>query len=173
MPFFTVTTAWATISIFESSTTDNRIEVESPGKLPAHITPENILEERFARNGSLVRILNKFPDPPNKDVGEGLDTAFRAMTDLGLKAPVAAERENSVLVSIRHERLASPEEAIMDYLLTHETINNKEARSVTYVRADYQVKNIFGRMVKGGVIEQVPGTRTASTAYRKPFSKAP
>ena len=29
---------------------DNRVEVVSPGMLPAHITPENILSERFARN---------------------------------------------------------------------------------------------------------------------------
>ena len=30
---------------------DNRIEVQSPGRLPAHITVSNILDERFARNG--------------------------------------------------------------------------------------------------------------------------
>jgi len=47
-------------------------------RLPAHITPKNILKERFARNGNLVRVINKFPDPPNKDVGEGLNTAFEA-----------------------------------------------------------------------------------------------
>ena len=28
---------------------DNRVEVASPGTLPAHITAENILNERFAR----------------------------------------------------------------------------------------------------------------------------
>ena len=26
---------------------DNRIEVESPGRLPGHVTQENILDERF------------------------------------------------------------------------------------------------------------------------------
>jgi len=147
---------------------DNRIEIESPGKFPAHITVDNILDERYARNGSVVRILNEFPDAPNKDVGEGLNTAFDAMHKLGLKEPDIVERENSVLVTIKHEPLASPEEAIMDYLAIHETINNSQARVVTHIRADYQVKSIFGRMVKAGMIEQVPGTRTASTAYRKP-----
>ncbi|HEY1270103.1 MAG TPA: ATP-binding protein [Candidatus Binatia bacterium] len=44
---------------------DDRIEVQSPGRLPAHVTVKNILEERFARNGQITRILNKFPDPPN------------------------------------------------------------------------------------------------------------
>jgi ATP-dependent DNA helicase RecG len=150
------------IRIFE-----NRIEVQNPGRLPAHITIDNILKERFARNGAIVRTLNKFPDPPNKDVGEGLNTAFAAMHQLGLKEPVIAQSENFVLVTIRHEALATAEEAIMDYLETHPTIKNREARAVTHIRADYQIKSIFGRMVTKGMIEQVPGTRTNSTAYRK------
>ena len=147
---------------------DNRVEIQSPGTLPAHITTENILEERFARNGAVVRILNKFVDPPNKDVGEGLNTAFAAMHKLGLKEPIIAEKDNSVLVIIKHEPLASPEQAILTYLDTHPTIKNADAREVTHVRADYQIKSIFGRMVKSGLIEQVPHTRTNSTAYRKP-----
>lgn len=149
---------------------DNRVEVQSPGRLPAHITLKNIFSERFARNGAIVRMLNKFPDPPNKDVGEGLDTAFRAMHQLGLKEPKIFEKENSVLVIIKHEALASPEEAIMDYLETHATINNSAARAITHITADHQVKTIFGRMVKSGMIEQIPGTRTSNTAYRKKTS---
>lgn len=147
---------------------DNRIEVQSPGRLPAHITVENILYERFARNGAIVRILNKFVDAPNKDIGEGLNTAFSAMHQLGLKEPSIAEKENSVLVTIKHEALASPEEAIMDFLGTHPTIKNRQAREITHIHADYRVKSIFGRMVENGMIEQVPDTRTSSTAYRKP-----
>lgn len=147
---------------------DNRIEIQSPGRLPAHVTVENILRERFARNGALVRLLNKFPDPPNKDVGEGLNTAFAAMTKLGLKEPTIVEDTNSVLVIIKHEPLASPEESILDWLQTHPTINNSQARDITYITQDHRIKTIFGRMVKKGMIEQVPGTRTNATAYRLP-----
>ena len=147
---------------------DNRIEIQSPGRLPAHITIKNILTERFARNGAVVRLLNRFPDPPNKDVGEGLNTAFEKMHQLGLKEPTIAEQDNSVLVTVRHEALASPEEAIMKYLETHDTIKNKAARAITHVAMDYQMKSIFGRMQAKGLIEQVPDTRTSSTAYRKP-----
>jgi ATP-dependent DNA helicase RecG len=67
---------------------DNRVEVESPGLLPGHVTTANILDEQFARNGVLVRLVNKFPEPPNKDVGEGLNTAFQAMHRLRLKPPI-------------------------------------------------------------------------------------
>lgn len=146
---------------------DNRVEVESPGSLPGHITPKNILDERFARNGNLVRVINKFPNPPNKDVGEGLNTAFRAMKRLHLKEPEIHQRESSVLVVIRHEQLASPEERIMSFLDSHETISNGEAREVCVIREDWRVRSIFARMVEAGMIEKVPGSNTSNTAYRK------
>jgi ATP-dependent DNA helicase RecG len=146
---------------------DNRIEVQSPGGLPGHVTVKNILDERFARNGAVVRLLNKFPDPPNKDVGEGLNTAFAKMIDLGLREPRIEERDNDVIVTIRHERLAQPEETILQYLETHESIKNKKAREITHIPTDFRMKSIFGRMVEAGLIEQVPNTRTSSTAYRK------
>jgi ATP-dependent DNA helicase RecG len=92
---------------------DNRIEIESPGKLPGHITQDNILSEQFARNAHIVRLINKFPDPPNNDVGEGLNTAFQAMTKLRLKLPEIIETISAVLVIIKHETLASPEESVM------------------------------------------------------------
>ena len=95
---------------------DNRIEVESPGKLPGHVTTKNILDTQSARNPKIVRLINKFPNAPNKDVGEGLNTAFDAMAKLRLKAPEIKETENSVLVIIKHEKLASPEELIVEYL---------------------------------------------------------
>lgn len=145
---------------------DNRIEVESPGRLPAHVTIKNILEERFSRNGSIVRMLNRFPNAPNKDVGEGLNTAFDAMVKLGLKEPTITEKENSVLVTIRHERLASPEEAIIKYLEDHTDIRNAEARKLTHVSADYVMKKVFNRLIERGLIEQVPGTTKGATRYR-------
>lgn len=146
---------------------DNRVEVQSPGRLPAHVTVKNILDERFARNGNLVRLINKFPEPPNKDVGEGLNTAFAAMVKLGLKLPIIEERENSVVVTLKHEALASPEVIILEYLGSHPTIRNKEAREKCHIGADYIVKDIFKRLAQRRLIEKVPGTDRSTTAYRK------
>jgi ATP-dependent DNA helicase RecG len=145
---------------------DNRVEIESPGRLPGHITPQNILDERFARNGNIVRIVNKFPNPPNKDVGEGLNTAFRAMQQLRLKQPEITQGENSVLVTIRHEQLASPEELIMRYLESHESINNGIAREICVIREDWRIRTLFNRLSEAGMIEKVPGSTTSNTAYR-------
>ena len=52
---------------------NNRIIVKSPGKLPGLVTVDNILDSRFSRNSKIVRILNKYKNPVNKDMGEGLN----------------------------------------------------------------------------------------------------
>lgn len=146
---------------------DNRIEVESPGRLPGHITRENILKEQFARNGSIVRLINKFPDPPNKDVGEGLNTAFMAMSKLRLKPPVINEKEASVVVHIRHELLASPEESIMEYLDNHEEIMNRIGRQITGITSENSMKNVLKKMKERGLIERVPDKDGFLAAWRK------
>jgi ATP-dependent DNA helicase RecG len=89
------------------------------------------------------------------------------MYQLGPKEPVILEQANSVWVTIRRETLASPQTTIMEYLEAHPTIKNRQAREITHITEDYQIKNIFRDMVEAGMIEQVPGTRTSSTAYRK------
>lgn len=146
---------------------ENRIEVESPGRLPGHITVENILRERAARNGILVRLINKFPDPPNKDVGEGLNTAFEAMRKLRLKDPIITQRENSVIVNIRHEPLAAPEQLVMGYLNTHDRINNSIGREICHIPSENVMKRVFERLIESKMIERVAGLKGKSTAYQK------
>jgi ATP-dependent DNA helicase RecG len=146
---------------------DNRVEIESPGTLPGHITVENILNERFSRNPSIVRLINKFPDPPNMDVGEGLNTDFAAMKNLRLKEPQIIQKENSVLVNIRHEPLGSPEEIIMRFLDDNEAINNSVARQICHIGSENTVKRIFQRLIKEEQIEPIPELRGSKTAYRR------
>lgn len=153
------------IRIFE-----NRVEVQSPGRLPAHITENNILEERYARNGALVRLINKFPDPPNKDVGEGLNTAFEAMRKLRLKDPVIEQHANSVLVQIRHESLASPEDQVMEFLESNDRINNSKGRELCHIGSENVMKRVFERLIDRDLIERIPGLRGRAIAYQKKHS---
>lgn len=146
---------------------ENRIEIESPGRLPGHVTTRNILKTQFSRNGVLVRLIHKFPNPPNKDVGEGLNTAVDEMRKLRLKPPVIRETENSVLVEIRHDKLASPEESVMDYLANHSEITNSIARELTGIVSENTMKNVFIRLAKRHLIEPVPGRKGAASAWQK------
>lgn len=145
---------------------DNRVEVESPGKLAGPVTVKNILNQRFARNKKIVRLINKFPSPPNKDVGEGLNTAARAMQDLNLGRPEIRETDASVVVVLKHEPLASKEELIINYLKKDAFINNSIARRVCSVQSDSVIRKIFKKMMESGLIEKVPGTAARGTKYR-------
>lgn len=133
------------------------LKLKSPGKLPGHVTVDNILTSQAARNPKIVRLINKFPDAPNKDVGEGLNTAFEAMTRLRLKVPQIKENENSVLVTIKHEKLASPEEIVVSYLLKNETIKNSVGRSITGIKSENSMKTVFYRLRDRKFIRLVKG----------------
>jgi len=146
---------------------DNRIEFQSPGRLPANMTVKNLTTQRAARNGAIQRILNKFVPPPNRDVGEGIKTATEAMTKKGLEKPSFAEVGNSFVVTVKHEKRATAELAIMEYLENHDTVNNKQAREITFITEDWKVKSIFRRMEKNRMIKQVEGTVTSQIRYRK------
>lgn len=144
---------------------DNRIEVESPGRLAGHVTTANILHTQYARNQRLVRLINKFPNPPNKDVGEGLNTAFDAMRKLRLKDPIIIEGESSVIVTIPHQKLASPEELVMEFLRNNDEITNRQARELCGVRSENSMKGIFKRLQARGLIEQVPNRSRFKAAW--------
>ena len=147
---------------------DDRIEVESPGQLPGHVTKENILNEQSARNPKIVRLINKFPDPPNKDVGEGLNTAFEAMRKLRPKEPVIDENDHSVTVYIRHTPLASPHDTVLAFLDNNSEITNMIARDLTGIRSENSMKNVFLALKRRGMIEPVPGKTTGGkAAWRK------
>ena len=146
---------------------NNRIEVQSPGTLPGHVTIANILEERFSRNPRVVRLINKYKNPPNKDVGEGLNTAFEAMRQLKLKDPIIEQREGCVRATLRHERLATAEEIICDFLRHHEEINNSSARAITFIGSENSVKRIFQKMTTSGVIERIPNRAQSKAGYRR------
>ena len=148
---------------------DNRVEVLSPGTLPGHVTAENILSERFARNPSIVRLINKFPNPPNKDVGEGLNTAFESMRNLKLKPPEIEQQGGYVKVILKHESLATPEEAILLYLLRNKEIANRHAREVCFIKSENKMKRILQGLVSNGLLEPVPGRTIAGEEGIQPL----
>jgi len=113
-----------------------------------------------------VRLINKFPNPPNKDVGEGLNSAFNAMRDMKLKPPTIEQGVASVKVILKHESLASPEELILAYLQSNASIKNSVARGICFIGSENKMKGILQRLVTKGLIELVPGTTRYSAAYR-------
>lgn len=134
---------------------NNRIEINSPGKLPGYVTEDNILESRYSRNTKIVRTLNRYKNPPNKDMGEGLNTAFQRMKDWRLKEPTLKVEGNYVKVTIAHSPIASPEETIMEFLSNNENIKNKQARELTGIKSENKMKAIFYKLRDQQLIKPV------------------
>jgi ATP-dependent DNA helicase RecG len=63
----------------------DRIELLSPGKLPGHVTVDNILKERFSRNEAIVQVLSDMGFIER--LGYGIDRIYRLMADNGLPEP--------------------------------------------------------------------------------------
>lgn len=145
---------------------DNRIEVLSPGRLPGYVNVENILESRYSRNPKIVRTLARYPNPPNKDLGEGLNTAFQKMKEWRLKEPAIAIDGNYVRVTIPHIPLAAPTEAILEFLRHNATITNRQAREITGIRSENLVKIEFYKLRDEGRLEMVPGLKGPAAAWR-------
>lgn len=77
----------------------DRIEVYSPGRLPGHITVENIVEERFARNEVIVQVLTDLGFVER--LGYGIDRILRQMSESGLPKPKFEETANGFRVTLR------------------------------------------------------------------------
>lgn len=146
---------------------DNRIEVVSPGKLPGYVSVQNILDARYSRNSKIVRNLARYPPPPNKDLGEGLNTAFQKMKEWRLRAPEIVEDGNYVRVTIPHIPLAAPTEAILEFLKNNSTITNRQAREITGIRSENLVKIEFYKLRDEGLLEMVPGLKGPAAAWRR------
>ena len=145
---------------------DNRIEVLSPGRLPAFVTKDNILDVRYSRNPRIVGMLSRYKSPPNKDIGEGLNTAFQKMKDWRLRSPEIVDEGNYVRVIIPHAPLATPQEAIMEFLTKHGTITNRQARDITGDKSENSVKNEFYKLRDAGHIEMIPELKGNKAAWR-------
>lgn len=78
---------------------NDRIEVYSPGRLPGHITVENIVEERFARNEVIVQVLTDLGFVER--LGYGIDRILRQMNEAGLPQPKFQETANGFRVTLR------------------------------------------------------------------------
>ena len=77
----------------------DRLECYSPGRLPGHVTLQNLVEERFSRNETLVQVLADYG--LIERLGYGIDRMMRQMADAGLPPPEFRETAAGFLVTLR------------------------------------------------------------------------
>lgn len=84
---------------------DDRLEVESPGRLPGLVRIETIRETRFARNPRIARVLLELGH--GRELGEGVNRMFEDMEAAGLPDPVYRQGSASVRVALLMDPLAA------------------------------------------------------------------
>jgi ATP-dependent DNA helicase RecG len=83
---------------------EDRLEVESPGRLPGLVRLENIRSTRFARNPRIARGMSEFGY--GRELGEGVDRMFEEMSRVGLSDPVFTQGPASVRVILLADPIA-------------------------------------------------------------------
>lgn len=154
---------------------DDRVEIESPGTYPGHISPENIRVERFARNPLLSRTLNRFQLAPNLDIGEGVDRMFRVMMEKNLYDPLfipPSMRPNTVLLVLLNLHKIEYWDTVSKYLDENYRIVNKIARDITGVNDSIKMSRLLRGWVEKGLLEKI-GTAKKDSYYRKPGQEVP
>lgn len=79
---------------------DDRLEIESPGKLPNIVTLDNIKETRYARNPRISRVLNDFGWV--RELNEGVKRIYTDMEKFFLDDPIFSEPEQSVKLVLKN-----------------------------------------------------------------------
>ncbi len=76
----------------------DRLEVTSPGGLPAYITLDNIVEEHYSRNPRIVNGLYQFSFI--EELGLGVDRMIEDMTKAGHPPPTFEDKQHSFAVTL-------------------------------------------------------------------------
>ncbi len=149
---------------------DDRLEVESPGKLPGHVRLDNLVQERFSRNPQIVRVLIEFGYM--KDIGEGIDRMIAEMEKFGLPAPEFSEPDYSFTVVLKNTPIEAEmpvvvptEDRLRRYLREHRWITNHEYRHLMGVDRQTAWRQLT-RLVEAGVL--VKEGKGRYTRYRLP-----
>ncbi|EUB75544.1 putative transcriptional regulator [Pseudomonas sp. GM41(2012)] len=150
------------VSIF-----NNRVEIKSPGRLPGLVTVNNILDNRASRNPKLVRLLSKYRSTPNKDLGEGMNTAFQRMRDFGFVEPVVQQVDNYVIVTLYHRPNKPAENLVLTFIENHGSINNAQLRDLAGVLSPEQATAIFGGMKDRNLIRRLDESTGAKVKWVK------
>ena len=79
---------------------DDRLEIESPGKLPNIVTVENIKETRYSRNPRISRVLTDFGWV--RELNEGVKRIYADMERFFLDDPIFSEPEQSVKLTLKN-----------------------------------------------------------------------
>lgn len=155
----------------------DRLECYSPGRLPGHVTLENIRVERFSRNETLVQVLADYGLVER--LGYGIDRMVRQMEDAGLPPPIFRETAAGFMVTLHghaidpdlgagvdtsewlRQGLNERQIAAMLYLTEHRRISNRDLQELHPDVSAETIRRDLADLVERGLLMKV-GERRAT-----------
>jgi len=117
----------------------DRLEVYSPGRLPGHVTLENIIDERFSRNPIIVRMLVDLGFI--ESLGYGIDRMIQLMEDAGLPRPVFEETANGFKVTLRGHGEQLVSDGADRSRWVHLNLNERQQKALAYLTDNDRITN--------------------------------
>lgn len=151
---------------------DDRVEVESPGRLPGNLTPATIDKARsLPRNSLLARHLREFPNPPNVDAGEGVPMMFAQMAQAKLYEPLYREQLEAavptLVVTLLNEERPPLWVQVSDWIDRNGPIANGKLREISGLDTLSASKQLR-QWVAQGVLVALPAASRQQAKYTKP-----
>jgi ATP-dependent DNA helicase RecG len=145
----------------------DRIEVYSPGRLPGHITVDNMVEERFARNEVIVQVLTDLGFVER--LGYGIDRIIRLTREAGLPKPRFQETANGFRLTLmgagesfagvgldrgrlRQFPLNDRQESALNFLEKNQRITNRDYRELYPDVSEETIRRDLAEMVEAGLL---------------------
>ena len=164
---------------------DDRLEIESPGKLPSIVTVENIRNTRFSRNPRISRVLTELGWV--KELNEGVKRIYSDMSQFFLDPPEYSEpgyevklilKNNIVMRTIRQsrhvekqlggnlwERMDSLERQILTFLFNHGPATRTEITDFTQ-KSRNTVMNRLNLLIDADLVEATGPKNDPSRKYQ-------
>ncbi len=148
----------------------DRLEVYSPGRLPGHVTIENIVDERFSRNEAIVQVLSEIGFIER--LGYGIDRMISVCESEELPKPRFAETAAGFKVTIyghgpeligapppsglySHLRLNARQELALAFLQTNRRITNRDYQGLCADTSSETLRRDFADMVDRGILLKI------------------
>ena len=116
---------------------DDRIEVNSPGPLPGHITVDNMRGEHYSRNPRIMRVLKTVGLV--EEYGDGVDRMFREMESRLLEPPLFNATSDSVTVTLRNRMLVELDDQVWLRSLSDIQMTPEERRALVVANREGSV----------------------------------
>ncbi|MCC6168476.1 MAG: putative DNA binding domain-containing protein [Caldilineaceae bacterium] len=118
---------------------NSRMEIYSPGRLPGHVTLENLKDERYSRNEAIVAILSDLGYIER--LGYGIDRMIATMTDAGLPTPVFEETPAGFKVTLQSSGVELVSSHPTEQPWGHLFLNERQEAALAYVQQNGRITN--------------------------------